>query len=192
MISTIIREISMKTGIKVVDAMTNKPVIASSNITITECAKLMKKFGIGSLLVREDKKIVGIITEKDFVVKILAKGKNPEDILTKDIMETNLVTIEPDKDIYDAMVEMQRSDIRRLPVKYNGKIVGFLTMKDILKIEPQLFDLMVEKMDLREESSKPIMKAGMYEEGMCESCGNFSYRLKETDGVSLCPECRFN
>lgn len=182
----------MKTGIIVADAMTNKPVIASLDITITECAKLMKKFGIGSLLVRENKEIVGIITEKDFVVKILAKGKNPEDILTRDIMETNLVTIGPDKDIYEAMMEMQRSDIRRLPVKENDKIIGFLTMKDILKIEPQLFDLMVDRMDLREESSKPILKAGMYEEGMCESCGNFSYRIKETEGVKLCAECRFN
>ncbi|MFH1770795.1 MAG: CBS domain-containing protein [archaeon] len=182
----------MKTGIKVADAMTNKPVMANSDITITECAKLMKKFGVGSLLVREDKEVVGIITEKDFVVKILAKGRNPEDLVTRDIMETNLVTIEPDKDIYDAMVEMQRSDIRRLPVKDKGKIVGFLTMKDILKIEPQLFDLILDKIDLREETSKPILKSGMYEEGMCESCGNFSYRIKESNGMKLCTECRIN
>jgi signal-transduction protein with cAMP-binding, CBS, and nucleotidyltransferase domain len=179
----------MKTGIKVLDAMTNKPVTANSELSATDCAKLMRKYHVGSLLVKEDRKIVGIITEHDFVTKIVAKGLNSEDILVRDLMETNLIKIAPEKDIYDAMVIMRDNDIRRLPVEEKGNIVGYLTMKDIVKIEPQLFDLMVDRIDLREESNKPIMTSGKYEEGMCESCGNFSYRLKDDAGTKLCPDC---
>ncbi|MFH1589949.1 MAG: CBS domain-containing protein [archaeon] len=182
----------MKTGIKVMDAMTNKPVTASSDLSVTECAKLMKKYKVGSLLIKEDAQIIGIITEKDFVIKILAKGKNPEELLARDIMETDLIKISPQEDIYDAMMSMQSNDIRRLPVEEDGKIVGFLTMKDILKIEPQLFDLFVEKINLREENSKPILSGGKYEEGLCEECGNFSYRLREVSGSKLCSGCRAN
>ncbi|MFC2135634.1 cyclic nucleotide-binding/CBS domain-containing protein [Bacteroidota bacterium] len=182
----------MKTGIKIVDAMTNKPIIASTDLTSTECAKLMRKYNVGSVLVKEGKDIIGIITEQDLVNKVLAKAKNPDDLTARDIMEKNLITISPDKDIYDAMIEMRNNDIRKLPVQENGRIVGFLTMKDIVKIEPQLFDLMIENISIREEKNKPILAAGKSEEGMCESCGNFSYRLKDDAGIKLCPNCRTN
>lgn len=179
----------MKTGIKVLDAMTNRPVIASSDNTVTDCAKMMNKFQVGSLLIKDNKEIVGILTEKDFVTKIVAKGVNPDDTLARDVMEKQLITITPEKDIYDAMILMKDSDIRRLPVKEKDKIIGFLTMKDILKIEPQLFDLMIEKIDIREANTKPINVDVSYEEGMCESCGNFSYRLRDTKGLKVCPNC---
>ncbi|MBC8494612.1 CBS domain-containing protein [archaeon] len=181
----------MKTGIKVADAMTNKPVSISSDCSVTECAKLMRKYKVGSLLVKDENQVLGILTEKDFVEKILAKGKNPNDMIAADIMEKNLITIEPGRDIYEAMMEMRNSDIRRLPVEENGKIIGFLTMKDILKIEPQLFDLLVEKIELREEMLKPT-KSEHREEGVCESCGNFTYDLQEDAGVKLCFDCRAN
>ena len=66
----------MKTGIKVADAMTNKPVLADSHLTITECAKLMRKHDVGSVLVKEGKEIVGILTETDFVINQLSVGKD--------------------------------------------------------------------------------------------------------------------
>lgn len=182
----------MKTGIKVVDAMTNKPVMASSDMTATECAKLMRKYEVGSVLVKESKTIIGIITELDFVTKVIAKGRNPAELHLRDIMEKDLITISPEKDIYEAMMEMRRSDIRRLPVKDGDDIIGFLTMKDILKIEPQLFELMVEKISIREEASKPTFSSGKIEEGMCESCGNYSEKLLSDSGTKLCPECKIN
>ena len=180
----------MKTGIKVFDAMTTKPVTGKIDDTIITCAKTMKKFGVGSLLITDKKQVVGMITEKDFVCKVLAKGMNPNDTMAGDIMEKHLYTITPEADLYDAMVEMRNNEVRRLPVEENGKIIGLLTNKDILKIEPQLFELLAEKMSIREENSKPIMDFGKYEEGLCESCGNWSYRLKDVDGSKHCPDCR--
>ncbi|MBU1201099.1 MAG: CBS domain-containing protein [Nanoarchaeota archaeon] len=182
----------MKTGIKVFDAMTTKPVTGKVDDTITNCAKTMKKYGVGSLLITDKKQVVGMITEKDFVYKVLAKGINPDDTLARDIMEKNLFTITPESDLYDAMVEMRNNEVRRLPVEEDGKIIGLLTDKDILKIEPQLFELFVEKMRIREEDSKPIADFGKYEEGLCESCGNWSYRLKDVEGSKICSNCTAN
>jgi signal-transduction protein with cAMP-binding, CBS, and nucleotidyltransferase domain len=180
----------MNTGIKVLDAMTTKPVSVKLDSTATEAAKNMRKFKVGSALVKDGDEIVGIVTELDFVEKLIAKGLNPNDTLVADICEKDLITISPDKDIYDAMIVLKEEDIRRLPVKENGKIIGMLTMKDILKIEPQLFEVTLETIQLREESTKPVPDYSNKEEGMCESCGNFSYRLVYSGGIKICPDCR--
>lgn len=178
-----------KTGISVFDAMTTMPVMAKTDDTIIDCAKIMKKYSVGSLLIKDGKQVVGILTENDFVIKVLVKGLNPDDTLAGDVMETNLYTIDPKRDLYDAILEMKNNEIRRLPVEQDGKIVGILTMKDILKIQPQLFDLFVERMDLREEKNKPVSDYKKFEEGVCESCGNWSYKIDDSESMKLCPDC---
>ena len=145
---------NVKTGIRVFDAMTTKPICVQEHYTAEECAKMMKKFSVGSILVKDGKVVHGIITEQDMVYKVVAKNRNPKEVLAREIMVTNLFTVTPDKDIYDAMLMMRNNDIRHLPVVDDDKFVGFLTMKDILKIEPQLFELLVEKIRLREEDTK--------------------------------------
>jgi signal-transduction protein with cAMP-binding, CBS, and nucleotidyltransferase domain len=67
-----------------------------------------------------------------------------------------MVIISPEKDIYDAIIKMRDKDVRRLPVIHDGELIGLLTEKDILKIEPSLFDLLVERYEIREEDKKPI------------------------------------
>ena len=70
----------------------------------------------------------------------------------------------------------------------NDKFTGLITMKDILKIEPQLFELVVENIRLREESRKPVAEAS--DEGICESCGNYSENLYDFEGSKVCAECK--
>ena len=68
--------------------------------------------------------------------------------------------------------------------------VGFLTIKDILKIEPQLFEIIVEKFELREEARKPVFGSDE-NEGICEVCGNYSSNLEEaSDGSKVCSQCK--
>jgi len=71
-------------------------------------------------------------------------------------METNLTTTTPDEDIFEALRIMRDYNIRHLPVMHQGKFVGLVTLKDILKIEPDLYEIMVEKIELREAERKPI------------------------------------
>ena len=83
---------------------------------------------------------------------------------------------------------MRDNNIRHLPVVENNEMVGLLTIKDILKIEPQLFDLIVEKFELREESRKSINRI-IPEEGICQACGEYSEKVKEINQTTLCENC---
>jgi CBS domain-containing protein len=146
----------METGISVLDAMTKAPVSISPTQTIEHASKLMLDHKVGSLLVMEKNTLVGILTEGDLVRRVMTKNLRPSEIVVKTIMSTNLITITPELDIYDAIMTMHNFDIRHAPVVSKGNIVGFLTMKDVLKIEPALFDVIVDKIKLREELDKPV------------------------------------
>ncbi len=176
----------MKTGYKVVDAMTINPISVNAGITLLECAKIMSEKHVGTVVVK-DWNSLGILTEQDIVRKVVANGININEKV-RDFMETKLITISPDADIYDAIIKMRNSNIRHLPVIEGNNMVGLLTIKDILKIEPQLFDLIVEKFELREESRKPINRV-IPTEGICQECGQYSEKVKEIDGTVLCDNC---
>jgi len=142
----------MQTGYKIMDIMTNKPIVANKELSLKDAASLMEDTNVNSLLVVESDYPVGIITDEDYVRKSVAKGLDPKKLKIKDIMATNLITITPDKDVYDALLLMRDNNIRQLPVTTGKKLEGFLTLKDILKIQPELIDLVVEKYELREGS----------------------------------------
>jgi len=178
----------MKTGVKVIDAMTREPVSINPNKTIEDCAKLMLKKGVGGIVVVEGKKIIGMITEKDLVERVIAKNKDPRKVKIADVMSKKIIGVKPNVDLYDALVEMRDSNVRRLPVIHDGKLVGLLTEKDILKIEPSLFDLIVEKMEVAEETGKPVFVKGL-KIGKCEECG-YEARLFDIDGKRLCNICK--
>lgn len=178
----------MKTGYKVYDCMTTKPVSVSSDATIEQCAKGMAQNHVGALVVKDNHLSKGLITEQDIVRKILAKGINPLTKNVKDFMEKKLITISSNADIYDALIKMRDSNIRHLPVVDKGKMVGLLTLKDVLKIEPQLFELLVEKFELREETRKPINRI-ISNEAICQGCGAYAEDVKKIKGSLLCERC---
>ncbi len=177
----------MKTGYKVLDAMTTKPVIVKPGTTIRDCSKVMAKEHVGSLVIKDNGTVLGIITEQDIVRKLVAEGINPIDKKVEEYMESKLETIGPQVDIYEALAKMRDMNIRHLPVVDKGEMVGLLTLKDILKIEPQLFDLLVEDFVLREETRKPI--GTVAKEGICQGCGAFSEELHSIGGALVCNVC---
>ncbi|MGV8151393.1 MAG: cyclic nucleotide-binding/CBS domain-containing protein [Candidatus Woesearchaeota archaeon] len=144
----------MQTGYKVIDVMTNKPIVAQKDISLKEAATLMTDTNVNSLLIVEGDKAIGILTDEDLVRKVIAKGIDSKKTKVSDIMETDLVSIEPGRDMYDALQLMRNHNIRQLPVIEKKKLIGFLTAKDILKIQPELFDLFIEKYELKEEERK--------------------------------------
>ena len=178
----------MQTGIKVCDAMTEKPITVSAKTSLKDCAKLMSEQHVGSLLVKDDGKMVGIITEQDVVRKAVALGK-PSSTSVGTIMEENLIQISPEKDIFDALRTMRDYNIRHLPVADGSNFLGLITLKDILKIEPDLFDILVEKFEVREEERKPLYTQPE-KEGVCELCGKYSTDLLYEDGSLVCVSCK--
>jgi CBS domain-containing protein len=176
----------MKTGFLVADAMTKKPILVSPEKSIRFCAETMKEHKIGSLVVTGQDKLLGITTEQDIIRKVVALGKNPDEVTVKEIMVKDLIVITPDKDIFEAINLMHQNNIRHLPVMDRSVLIGFLTMKDILKIEPTLFEIIVEKYKLREEDEKPLSG----DEGICQLCGKHSKSLsKNNDDILSCRLC---
>ena len=176
----------MKIGVKVLDAMTKNPITVSSTISVSECAKIMEENKVGSVIVK-DGNLLGIITEQDIVRKVVSKKLNLDSTNAKSIMESNLFTSSGKEDIYDALMLMKDKNIRHLPVVQNGELIGFLTIKDILKVQPRLAELVVESFDLREENKKSeLFKKKI--EGDCDSCKNFS-SLHYSSSQWVCEEC---
>ncbi len=146
----------MKIGVSVLDAMTRNPVVVSPEITLDKCAKLMKQKHVGALLIKEGDNVVGIATEQDIVRKAVLKDWKPSKVKIKDVMERKLLTISSSEDVFEAISMMRDYNVRHLPIIENGKFIGLVTAKDILKIEPDLFELLVEKIELRKEQTKSV------------------------------------
>jgi len=179
----------MKTGFKVCDAMTERPFSIPQTATVEHCAKQMDANHIGGILVKDNGKLLGILTEQDIVRRVIAKGLQPNKTPVAEVMEKQMVTIAPDQDVYDALILMRDLNIRHLPVMDKGHMLGLLTLKDVLKIQPQLFELLVDRFEIREADRKPVFQYRK-SEGICELCGEYDEEVKEVDGSVVCRKCR--
>lgn len=171
----------MKTKVKVHDVMTAKPVTVNPETKLIDCAKRMRNNKIGSLLIKEGNMVIGIITEDDFIRKVIAENISLETPV-KEVMVKELVKIEPGKDIYDAIKTMSEHGIKQLPVVDDGKLIGILTWKDVLTVQPQLFDVFIEKAHVNNFNENEKIR------GKCEICG-FEKELHESNGHLVCIKC---
>ena len=112
------------------DVMTQKPVTVEASATIQEAAQLMDKEDIGNVLVVENGQVQGIVTDRDIVVRVLAKGDGP-DASVREACTTDLETLSPDDSIEDAIRRMEQANVRRLPVVEDGKPVGIVSLGDL-------------------------------------------------------------
>ena len=117
---------------KVKDIMTKTVITIDANRTVTEATALMTEKNVSNLIVMDNNTPRGIVTERDFVRKVLAKNK-PSTTKISEIMSTPLRVIDPDAPIKEAARKMIRKGIRRLPVMQDNKLVGIITTTDIAK-----------------------------------------------------------
>ncbi len=184
----------MKLGIKVGDIMTRDFVSVSPETSLTECARLMIKKRVGSLVLKENNKLFGILTEGDIVYALSKKPNSLEKVNAKDVAKRKVLTIKPSEDISEALKKMKKGRYRWLPVSIKNDVVGFITLKDILKIEPNLFDAFSEIMQIKEEQAK-LKKIRNFlpgktrtKEGMCEECGSPGLLFRYNDKL-ICENC---
>ena len=98
---------------------------------VSEAAKTMIKSSRGFLIVLKEGKPEGIVTEHDFVEKVIAKELDPSKVIISGIMSSPIITIDPDEDLLKASELMKKHNIRRLPVVKDGIIYGVLTTRDV-------------------------------------------------------------
>jgi len=185
----------MKTGIKVGDIMTRNFEAVTPDTSVLECARRMIKKRVGSLVVERDKKLVGLVTERDIVWALSKKPKADwAKIKVKDIIPRKTLTIRPSADLNEALKKMRKTGCRWLPVVIKKRVIGFVTIKDILRIEPELVEDMSQLFRIREESEKLKRARGeerWVKEGICEECGNYDILYKVDDRL-LCETCKDN
>jgi len=169
------------------EAMKTNLVMVSPKTTVLGAAQLMKKRKIGNVIIVEKKQPIGILTESDIIKKVVAEGKNPKDVIVKDVMTTPVVVIDPYVTLEEAMVTMGKCNVRRLPVIENEELIGVITQKDISRISPILHEISREWHDIRTRDEIHFKKQIF--SGKCEDCGTLSANLKNIDGRLLCEDC---
>lgn len=119
---------------KVSDLMTQATVTDAPDDTLAEAAAKMRQEQTGSLLVMEGDSLAGIVTERD-LLKVVGAGQDPKNVSLRDVMTTEVVTIEPDSTVKDAAQIMFDHWFRHLPVTTpEGKVVGILSLRDLLSL----------------------------------------------------------
>jgi CBS domain-containing protein len=185
-------DIGLRTRMLVKDVMSSPVVTLEEDETSNKVANLMEENELGCVILTKNGKPVGIITERDLVIRVLAKNLAPDTVKAKEIMTAPLLTIQPEATISEAARRMSRLNIRRLGVVYKGSLVGLLSSKDILGVMPELIEIIQEK--ARIEEAAEVEKNFETEEtplsGYCDRCGVFSENLKDVNGQNLCEDCR--
>jgi CBS domain-containing protein len=182
------REDEVKTTIPVRDIMAAPVVTVHEDANMETVAKLMDEHELGSMIVTsKDGQPMGIITERDVVVRVTANNQLPSNVKAGNIMSRPLRTISPDADIKDAASEMHRLGIRRLVVMEKGRMIGIISSKDIVAITPSLIEVITEKARI---TSTPLLPYAAEAAGVCERCRQWSDGLREYEGRSLCEDCR--
>jgi signal-transduction protein with cAMP-binding, CBS, and nucleotidyltransferase domain len=185
-------EIGLRTKMLVKDVMISPAVTIKETGCANKVATLMARNKVGCIIVTtKGDKPIGIITEKDLVVRVLAKNIKPDTVEAQKVMTSPLMTIEPEATMTDAARRMSRLNIRRLGVMYKGQLVGIVSAKDILDVMPELLEIiqeraLIEGENIAEEAQKELTPLA----GNCDNCGSWSDDLRQVDGQFLCEDCR--
>ncbi|MDI9619768.1 MAG: CBS domain-containing protein [Candidatus Nezhaarchaeota archaeon] len=173
--------------VKVSDVMSSSVVTVRDEYKAREAAKLMNEHDIGCVVVVDSQgRPVGIVTERDLVSRVMAKGMSGDEVTCRDVMSSPLITVEPRTPLTHAMSKMAKHGIRRLVVLERDKLKGIVTERDILRVAPALIEILVFKSEA-EEGENYLKEV---QAGECEFCGEWSEDLREVNGHFLCEECR--
>jgi len=125
--------------IKVSELMVKEVVVASPKERAVDAAKRIKASGVSSLIVTEHNDVEGIVTRSDFTDRVVAGGKDPASTLVEDFMTRDVVTIDGDASILEALRLMKKHRYSQLPVVKEGKLVGVIALSDALNYIAKFF-----------------------------------------------------
>ncbi|MGD2072402.1 MAG: CBS domain-containing protein [Candidatus Thorarchaeota archaeon] len=175
------------------EIMTANVVTMPPDALIQEVTETMNKMGIGSIIIIEKERAIGIITETDIVRRLVAERRDPQTTVAREIMSSPLIHVTPTTTLTEAMRVMFRSGTRRLAVLKNNSLAGIISSRDMIQWSPELIDVLAESLQLRVESAAELE---MEEDelvaygGVCDSCGEYSTDLLLVNGEYICETCR--
>jgi len=179
---------NMTTRVLVRDIMNSPVISALPNDTIRDIAKKMKEEKIGSIVIMEKDKPVGIVTDWDIVSNGLIKDVKPSQIKAKDVMQS-IHTIESEESITEAARQLRKHNIKRLGVVYKNRLAGIISSSDVIAVTPDLVDVVSEKAAII-RGELGIVRPPSNVSGYCDECSEWSDLLQHNEGTFICEVCR--
>jgi len=185
----------MDTDVSVSEVMSRRLITADVGEMADKLGGRMASGKVGCVIIIRDTHPVGIVTERDLVVKVVSQDRQPSSMKAEDLMSRPLITIGPEKSVELASREMIRHRIRRLPVVQNRKLIGLVTDSDLLGISSELSEILRDlirqnnpegEFAEEEKGSEPET----FRQGICEVCQSFQESLVNIDGTYVCARCR--
>jgi CBS domain-containing protein len=118
-------------GTKVADVMTQRPRAVTPQTPLNEVAEVMETEDVGVVPIVEGDRLVGIVTDRDIVVRAIAKGKDPRGMPASEVSSRELLTVSPDDDLSEALKVMAEYQVRRLAVTEDERLVGVVSQADV-------------------------------------------------------------
>jgi CBS domain-containing protein len=119
-------------GKSVRDAMTSNPCTIDADKPVAYAAKMMKQENVGIAPIVEGERLIGTLTDRDIVVRVVAEGRDPQSVTAREVSSSAPVTVDPQQDLDEALRLMATHQIRRLPVvEEDGRVVGVLAQADV-------------------------------------------------------------
>ena len=175
------------------DIMTRFPETIKPETNLLECAKIMVRKKVGSLIIADDeKRLKGFISRRDILWALIKKSK--EDlgkIKAIEISPKKISVIRPEATIKEAISRIKLLKFERFPVVKGKEVVGIITVKDILNFNPEIYPELDEFAKIKEESDKLRRIKGKESQRRteeCERCGKHE-SLQKFNGMMICHEC---
>lgn len=129
-------------SLKVEDVMTEDVVTVEAKATVKEAVDVMNKNDIGCLIVVKDEKAIGIVTERDMLTRVLARGLDPGHTRVSEVMSAPVIVAEPKMELEEAARLMFKMKVKKLPVVSKGELIGLITLTDVARFQPQIIKLL--------------------------------------------------
>jgi CBS domain-containing protein len=120
-------------GKSIRDVMSSNPCAIDADKPVAYAAKMMKEEDVGLAPIVEGDRLLGTLTDRDIVLRVVAEGKDPQTVTAREVASTDLITIDPQQDLDEALRLMASNLVRRLPVVEEGRLVGVLAQADVAR-----------------------------------------------------------
>jgi len=177
--------ILMRSGIRAIDIGGGAVITVKESDSLMSAAKIMAKKRVGGIPVVAYGNLVGIITERDIINRVVAKGKDIKKLKVKDIMTAPIKTYaKKHDDLTHIAKKMVKHDVSRMPIVEDNKVIGFISNKDLARESPALINVLLEQLRI----SNPERSFDPSSFGECESCGEPGQRDFKSNKF-LCEFC---
>lgn len=121
-------------GQSIRDVMTSEPRTIDAGQSVAYAAKMMRDEDVGLAPIVEDDKLIGMLTDRDIAIRVVAEGRDPDEVTVGEVASRQVVTVDPQQDLHEALRIMAKHQVRRLPVvEEDGRLVGIVAQADVAR-----------------------------------------------------------